>query len=55
MKTTAKARTDASLPMLLRSFKLPAFVREYANVARFSALHAFGPIPRVELKRRSGR
>ena len=26
-------RTEASLPMLLRSFKLPAFVREYGTVA----------------------
>jgi DNA replication protein DnaC len=26
-------RTDATLPMLLRSFKLPAFVREYGNLA----------------------
>ena len=28
MKATDKTRTDAALPMLLRSFKLPAFVRE---------------------------
>ena len=33
MRTTAKTRTDATLPMLLRSFKLPAFVREYGSVA----------------------
>jgi DNA replication protein DnaC len=26
-------RTEATLPMLLRSFKLPAFVREYGSVA----------------------
>jgi DNA replication protein DnaC len=33
MKTTPRSRTDATLPMLLRSFKLPAFVREYGSVA----------------------
>ena len=33
MKTTQKTRTEASLPMLLRLFKLPAFVREYGSVA----------------------
>jgi DNA replication protein DnaC len=33
MKTNPKSRTDATLPMLLRSFKLPAFVREYGSVA----------------------
>jgi len=33
VRTTAKTRTDATLPMLLRSFKLPAFVREYGSVA----------------------
>lgn len=30
---TQKTRTDATLPMLLRSFKLPAFVREYGPTA----------------------
>src|SRR5258707_7891121 len=30
-------RTDATLPMLLRSFKLPAFVREYGNLADHAA------------------
>jgi len=33
MKSTQKTRTDATLPMLLRSFRLPAFVREYDRVA----------------------
>jgi DNA replication protein DnaC len=33
MKASEKTRTDAALPMLLRSFKLPAFVREYGPVA----------------------
>ena len=33
MKATQKTRTEATLPMLLRSFKLPAFVREYGPVA----------------------
>src|SRR5258708_9852949 len=33
MKATQKTRTDAALPMLLRSFKLPAFVREYGRLA----------------------
>ena len=33
MKTPQKTRTDATLPMLLRSFRLPAFVREYGSIA----------------------
>ena len=33
MKAGAKTRTDAALPILLRSFKLPAFVREYSPLA----------------------
>jgi len=33
VKGPQKARTDATLPMLLRSFKLPAFVREYGPMA----------------------
>jgi DNA replication protein DnaC len=33
VKATQKTRTDAALPMLLRSFKLPAFVREYDHLA----------------------
>ena len=33
MKATQKTRTDTTLPMLLRSFKLPAFVREYNSIA----------------------
>jgi DNA replication protein DnaC len=33
MKASEKTRTDAALPMLLRSFKLPAFVREYDHLA----------------------
>src|SRR5258708_10055504 len=33
MKATQKTRTDAALPVLLRSFKLPAFVREYGPLA----------------------
>lgn len=33
MKASAKTRTDAALPILLRSFKLPAFVREYGPLA----------------------
>lgn len=33
MKAAQKTRTDAALPMLLRSFKLPAFVREYGHLA----------------------
>ncbi len=37
MKSTQKTRTDATLPMLLRSFKLPAFVREYNRVAERAA------------------
>ncbi len=37
MKSTQKTRTDATLPMLLRSFKLPAFVREYTRVAERAA------------------
>ncbi len=37
MKADSKMRTDATLPMLLRSFKLPAFVREYGNLADHAA------------------
>src|SRR5258705_5318009 len=37
MKATQKTRTDATLPLLLRSFKLPAFVREYGRVAERAA------------------
>jgi DNA replication protein DnaC len=37
VKSTQKTRTDAALPMLLRSFKLPAFVREYNRVAERAA------------------
>jgi DNA replication protein DnaC len=33
VKATQKARTEAALPMLLRSFKLPAFVREWGPLA----------------------
>ena len=33
MSTRANTRTAATLPMLLRSFKLPAFVREYGTFA----------------------
>jgi DNA replication protein DnaC len=33
VKAAHKTRTDATLPMLLRSFKLPAFVREYGPTA----------------------
>jgi DNA replication protein DnaC len=33
VKAAARTRTDATLPMLLRSFKLPAFVREYGTLA----------------------
>jgi DNA replication protein DnaC len=33
VKGAQKTRTEAALPMLLRAFKLPAFVREYGNVA----------------------
>jgi DNA replication protein DnaC len=37
VKATDKTRTDATLPMLLRSFKLPAFVREYDHMAERAA------------------
>jgi DNA replication protein DnaC len=37
VKADSKMRTDATLPMLLRSFKLPAFVREYGNLADHAA------------------
>lgn len=33
MKTAQRGSTDATLKLLLRSFKLPAFVREYGTVA----------------------
>lgn len=33
MKTISKSRTEATLPLLLRSFKLPAFIREYGPLA----------------------
>ena len=33
MKPAQNTRTDATLPMLLRAFKLPAFVREYGQLA----------------------
>ena len=33
MNGAKKTRTDATLPMLLRAFKLPAFVREYGAMA----------------------
>jgi DNA replication protein DnaC len=33
VKTVQTNRTDATLPMLLRSFKLPAFVREWGPLA----------------------
>jgi DNA replication protein DnaC len=33
VKAADKTRTDATLPMLLRSFKLPAFAREYDHLA----------------------
>jgi DNA replication protein DnaC len=37
MKATQKTRMDATLPLLLRSFKLPAFVREYGPIAERAA------------------
>jgi len=37
LKAGSKMRTDATLPMLLRSFKLPAFVREYGKLADHAA------------------
>src|SRR6266446_59931 len=37
MMATQKTRTDAALPMLLRSFKLPAFVREYGTFEDLAA------------------
>lgn len=37
MKATDKTRIDAALPMLLRSFKLPAFVREYGRIGERAA------------------
>jgi len=37
VKTAQKNRTDATLPMLLRSFKLPAFVREYGILGERAA------------------
>ena len=37
MKGPQKNRLDAKLPMLLRSFKLPAFVREYSRVGERAA------------------
>ncbi len=37
MKPAQTKRTDATLPMLLRSFKLPAFVREYGTLGERAA------------------
>lgn len=37
MRATQKTRTEAALPILLRSFKLPAFVREYSPLAERAA------------------
>jgi len=37
VNTAQTKRTDATLPMLLRSFKLPAFVREYGTLAERAA------------------
>lgn len=37
MRAAQKTRTDASLPLLLRSFKLPAFVREYGPIGARAA------------------
>ena len=37
MKTAQSKRADATLPMLLRSFKLPAFVREYGTFGERAA------------------
>ena len=37
MKPAQNTRPDATLPMLLRAFKLPAFVREYGQLAERAA------------------
>jgi DNA replication protein DnaC len=37
VKAAHKTRVDATLPLLLRSFQLPAFVREYSLVAERAA------------------
>ena len=42
MKATQKTRTDATLPMLLRTFKLPAFVREYERIAERAVAEGLG-------------
>ena len=61
MKTTDKTRTDAVLPMLLRSFKLPAFVREYDHLADRAAAEGLShsqyllALAEVEAAERDGR
>jgi len=61
VKTTDKTRTDAVLPMLLRSFKLPAFVREYDHLADRAAAEGLShsqyllALAEVEAAERDGR
>lgn len=61
MKATDKTRTDAALPMLLRSFKLPAFVREYGHLADRAAAEGLShpqyllALAEVEAAERDGR
>ena len=61
MKATDKTRTDAALPMLLRSFKLPAFVREYDHLADRAAAEGLShsqyllALAEVEASERDGR
>jgi DNA replication protein DnaC len=61
VKATDKTRTDAALPMLLRSFKLPAFVREYDHLADRAAAEGLShsqyllALAEVEAAERDGR
>jgi hypothetical protein len=61
MKATDKTRTDAALPMLLRSFKLRASVREYCHLADRAAAEGLShpqyllALAEVEAAERDGR
>ena len=61
MKSEQTRRTEATLPMLLRSFYLPAFVREYASLGQRAAAEGLShpeylqALAEVEADERSGR
>jgi len=61
VKSEQTRRTEATLPMLLRSFNLPAFVREYASLGERAAAEGLShpeylqALAEVEAAERSGR